>query len=111
MQYSRTKTTEDECSSHLASREGACSTWPVDPFASVHQCGSLLHPDLTVLQQLVQVGFVVLWAVVCGAIQGVSDLHLLDLLHLLRRGCKDRIMSFLTANNAGLVSSASSKVT
>lgn len=93
-----------ECSS--LQRRGACSTWPVDPFASVHQCGSLLHPDLTVLQQLVQVGFVVLWAVVCGAIQGVSDLHLLDLFHLLRRGCKDRNMIFLTANNVGFVSSA-----
>lgn len=43
-------------------------TWPVHLFASIHQRGSLLHADLTVLQQLVQVGFVILRAVVCGAI-------------------------------------------
>lgn len=61
-----------------------CPTWPVHLFASIHQRSSLLHSDLTVLQQLVQMGFVILRAVVCGTIQWVSDLHFLDLLHLLK---------------------------
>ncbi len=58
------------------------STWSVHLFASIHQRSSLLYSNLTVLHQLVQVGFVILWAVVCGAIQWVSNLHLLDLFHL-----------------------------
>lgn len=37
----------------LASEGLVRSTWPVDLFASIHECGSLLHPDLTVLQELV----------------------------------------------------------
>lgn len=74
------------------------STWPVHLSASVHQCSSLLHSDLTVLQQLVQVGFVILWAVVRGAIQWVSYLHLLDLFHLGGKGCwwRKEILFFLT---------------
>lgn len=73
------------------------STWPVHLSASVHQCSSLLHSDLTVLQQLVQVGFVILWAVVRGAIQWVSYLHLLDLFHLGGKGCwwRKKILVFL----------------
>lgn len=57
-------------------------TWPVHPPPSIDQRGSLLHSDLTVLQQLVQVSFVILGSVVCRAVQRVSDLHLLYLLHL-----------------------------
>lgn len=70
-----------------------CVTWPVHLFASVHQRGSFFHSDFAVLQQLVHVGFVILRAVVCGAIQRVSNLHLLDLLHL-KRGESDEIETY-----------------
>lgn len=60
-------------------------TWPWHLMPPVHQRGSLLDADVTVLNEFVQMGFVVLRAVICGAIQGITNLHLLDLLHL-RRG-------------------------
>ena len=65
-----------------------CSTWPVHLAAPAHQRGPFLHSHLAVLHQLVQVGLVVLGPVVRGPVQGVSDLHLLDLLHL--RGRAER---------------------
>lgn len=70
-----------------------CCTWPVHLSASIHQRGPLLHSNVAILQQLVKVGFVILWTVVCWAIQRVSDLHLLDLLHL--RGRQWRNSSLL----------------
>lgn len=64
----------------------ACSTWPVHLSSSIHQCSSLLYSNLAVLQQFVQVGLMILRAVVRGAIQWVSNLHLLDLFHLTSQG-------------------------
>ena len=57
-------------------------TWPLHLFAPTDQSGSLLDANLTILHQFVQVGLVVLRAVVCGAVQWITDLHLLDLLNL-----------------------------
>lgn len=60
------------------------STWSVHLLASVHQRSSFLYSNLTVLHQLVQVGFMILRAVVRGAIEWVPDLHLFDLFHLIK---------------------------
>ncbi len=49
------------------------------PYTSV---APLLHAELTVLHQLVQVSLVVLRSVICGAIQRISNLHHLDFLNL-----------------------------
>lgn len=57
-------------------------TWPLHLLSSTHQSGPLFDPGLTVFHQFIQVGFVVLRAVVCGPVQRVSDLHLLYLIHL-----------------------------
>lgn len=59
-----------------------CLTWSLHLFATTDQSGSLLDASLTILHQFVQVGFVVLRAVVCGAVQWITDLHLLYLLNL-----------------------------
>lgn len=58
-------------------------TWPVHLLAPVHQRGTLLHAHLTVLHQLVHVGLVVLGPVVRGAVQRITHLHFLYLLHLM----------------------------
>jgi len=58
------------------------STWPVHLLPAVHQRRSLLQADLAVLQQLDQVGFVVLRSMVRGAIQWISNLHFLQLFQL-----------------------------
>lgn len=86
---------------------GVYSTWPVHLFASVHQCSSLLYASLAVLQQLLYVGFVILWAVVCGAIQWVSNLHLLDLFHLRGKEDGETEARFFTCSNAVFVSTCS----
>ncbi|TNN79680.1 hypothetical protein EYF80_010054 [Liparis tanakae] len=60
----------------------SCLTWPLHLFAATHQSGPILDAGLTVLHQFVQVSFVVLRAVVSGAVQRITDLHLLDLIKL-----------------------------
>jgi len=60
----------------------SCLTWPLHLFAATHQSGPILDAGLTVLHQFVQVSFVVLRAVVSGAVQRITDLHLLDLINL-----------------------------
>lgn len=61
---------------------GTGPTCPLHLPPSTHQGGALLDATLTVFHKLVQVGFVVLRPVVCGAVQRVPDLHLLHLVHL-----------------------------
>lgn len=60
----------------------SCLTCSLHLFSSTDESSSLLHAALAVLHQFVQVGLVVLWAVVCGAVKWVTDLHLLNLFNL-----------------------------
>ena len=52
-----------------------------DLLATVHQLGALLHANLRVLDQLLQMSSVVLWTVIGGSVKWVADLHLLHLAH------------------------------
>lgn len=59
-----------------------CVTWSLYLFATTDQGGSVLDAGLTILHQFVQVGFVVLRAVVSGAVQWITNLHLIHLFNL-----------------------------
>lgn len=57
-------------------------TWPRDLVPTTDQHGPFLHTTLAILHQLLQVGLVVLRAMVGVSVQGVADFHLPHFLHL-----------------------------
>ena len=72
-------------------------TWPRNLLPAAHQRGPLLHATLAVLQQLLQVGQVILWPVVGVPIQGIANLHLLHLLHLQTPSVLPGLLTVVTA--------------
>lgn len=57
-------------------------TWPLDLSSPVHQGGPLLHSRFTVLQQLFQVGLVILGPMISGSVKWITNFHLFYFFHL-----------------------------
>lgn len=49
--------------------------------SSIHQGGPLFHSSLTILQQLFQVGLMVLGPVISRSVQGITNFHLFNFFH------------------------------
>lgn len=63
-------------------REFMRLTWSIHLFSTTDKSCSLLHSNITVLHKFLHVRTMILWSMVCGSIQGISNLHLLNFCNL-----------------------------